>query len=225
MRLWVCDVNGVLIDSVAVLRHAFAATAAHFRIPLTAQDFTGVKGLSLVEAYRLLDPGGDPFVKRLFHLDCVRERLREIQAYPAVREVLAAAKAVGISIGATTSHGEIAEACLVRTGLYSFIDCLVTQEEVTHHKPHPESIQLVLALLEPATSRDLREEALYVGDTVIDIQAGQASGVCTIGVTYGLSDEAEMRAAHPDHLIHDFAQMRMFMDDAVWARDRLLEHP
>ena len=49
-----------------------------------------------------------------------------------------------------TSHGEIAEGCLVRAGLYPFIDCLVTQEEVRHPKPHPESLQLVLTLFKMA---------------------------------------------------------------------------
>lgn len=219
MRIWVCDVNGVLIDSLAVLREAFETTAARFRIPLTARDLARVKGLWLVEAYRVLDPGGDAFARQRFHLDCMRERLGEIRAYPSVRDVLAAARAAGVAIGAATSHGEIAEACLVRTGLYASIDCLVTQEEVAHRKPHPESIQLVLALFERDGFRSLRDEALYVGDTPVDVRAGKAAGVHTVGVSYGLADEAEMRAESPDHLIDDFAQMRMFLDAAKGVVD------
>jgi hypothetical protein len=34
-----------------------------------------------------------------------------------------------VGIGAATSCSEIAEACLVNTGLYSLIDYLVTEEE------------------------------------------------------------------------------------------------
>jgi len=35
--------------------------------------------------------------------------------------------------------------------------------------------------------------------------------VPTIGVTYGVSQESEIREAQPDHVIHSFAEMRRFM--------------
>ena len=146
MTAWICDVNGVLVDSTAIARDAFAATAGHWRFSFTEHDFSRVKGFWLLEAYRILDPGGEPFTRRRFHLQYVRDRIRDVHAYPHVAEMLAAARARGIRVGAATSHGETAEACLVNNGLYSYIDCLVTQEEVKRPKPHPESILRVLAL-------------------------------------------------------------------------------
>lgn len=57
---------------------------------------------------------------------------------------------------------------------------------------------------------------MYVGDTAVDavdVLTGRAAGVPTAGFTYGLSDEAEMRTAEPDYILHSFAEMRSFLHD------------
>jgi phosphoglycolate phosphatase-like HAD superfamily hydrolase len=134
----------------------------------------------------------------------------EVAACPGVRDMLRAAREAGVRIGAATSHGEIAEACLVTTGLYPLIDCLVTQEEVARPKPQPDALLRVLTLLaEPG--RDPRHTALCVGDTPEDIEAGRAAGVRTVAVTYGMSDEREMRSARPDLIIHSFGEMQAWL--------------
>ncbi len=202
--VWICDVNGVLIDSTALVRQAFVATAIRYRFAFDEPDFQRIKGLWLLEAYRRLDPSGDPPSRRAFHLHYLRDRVADVQAFPGVRETLAAARAAGIRIGAATSQGEIAEGALVSTGLYPLIDCLVTQEEVRRPKPHPDALLRVLTLV-PG-------DALHLGDTVEDIAAGKAAGVQTIGVTYGLSREAEIKAAAPDHIIHSFHEMRAWFE-------------
>ena len=206
MRFWICDVNGVLIDSVAIVREAFAATAARYRFSLSERQFQAIKGVWLFEAYRILDPGGDASARRAFHLQYVHDRVADLRAFPGVSETLMAAKRMGVQIGVTTSHGHIAEACLVKTGLYSFVDCLVTQEEITRTKPHPDSILRTLSLL-GADVDDDDLKALHIGDTAEDIKAGRAAGVSTIGSLYGVSSEAEIRAAGPDYVIEAFDEM------------------
>jgi HAD superfamily hydrolase (TIGR01549 family) len=222
--LWICDVNGVLIDSAVVISEAFAATCARYHRPFSEREFDAIKGKGLLDAYRTLDPGGDPYVRRAFHVAYQRERVTELQAFPGVRETLAAGHAAGVRIGATTSYGEIAEACLVHTGLYAFVDYLVAQDDVMRPKPHPESIQRILALwnIEPHESA---LNAFHIGDTVTDIEAGRAAGIHTIGVTYGMSREAEIRSAEPDYVIESFPEMRFVGYDADLPRaSQLRDH-
>src|SRR5262245_25212621 len=59
--LWICDVNGVLVDTSAILCDAFVATAAHFGFSFTGTDFTRVKRMWLIDAYRGLAPEHDPY--------------------------------------------------------------------------------------------------------------------------------------------------------------------
>jgi HAD superfamily hydrolase (TIGR01509 family) len=211
--LWICDVNGVLVDSSAIVREAFAATAARYGFTPSANAVGAIKGLGLLDAYHRLDPGGDVHIRRAFHLRYVRERVGELRAFPRVRETLSAARAAGIRIGAATSHGEIAEACLVSTGLYALLDCLVTQEEVRRPKPHPDGILRVLTLLGDGL-HDPRSTAIHIGDLAEDVQAGKAAGIGTIGVTYGLAAESEIRAAEPDYVIHAFDEMHAWIAES-----------
>jgi HAD superfamily hydrolase (TIGR01509 family) len=209
-------VNGVLVDAVAIGHQAFLATAARYGFPCRDPEFRAIKGLWLLEAYRRLDPGSDPQARRAFHLRYVRERIAEVRAYPGVHETLAAARSAGVRIGAATSHGEIAEACLVRTDLYPLIDCLVTQEEVRRPKPHPDLVLRALQLL--SGERDHSgADAIYVGDTIEDMQAGHAAGVLTIGVTYGVLQDAEIRMGAPHHVIQSFHEMRTWLRDVGGA--------
>lgn len=206
-RLWICDVNGVLVDSSSLIRAAFAATAKHFGFAWTERELAQVKGLWLLEAYRILDPGRDPFVLRDYHLKYCRTRIAEVPAFPGVAAVLAHARACGIRVAAATSHGELAEAILVATGLYPSIDCLLTQEEVRRPKPHPEILLRILSLFDISPHGAAAREVLYVGDTVTDIEAGRAAGVRTVAAVYGISSEVELRHAGPDDVIHGFREM------------------
>jgi HAD superfamily hydrolase (TIGR01509 family) len=210
MMLWICDVHGVLVDSTAIVREAFAATAARYGFPFGDAAMREVTGLCLADAYGLLDPGGDTHTRRAFHVRYVRARVEAMPAFAGVRDTLMAARAAGIRVGAATSHGEIAEACLVQTGLYPLIDVLVTQEEVTRPKPHPDSILRALQLL-GGNRHEPRFEAVHIGDTAVDIVAGRRAGIATIGVTYGLARAAEIRAASPDYVIDAFHELRAWI--------------
>jgi pyrophosphatase PpaX len=199
----------VLVDSIAAIRDAYAATAARYRLVFGEREFARVKHLPLLEGYRCLDPSGDARQRREFHLRVLRERIREIGLFPGVRAVLAAAAAHGIRLGAVTSYGEFAEALLVGNGIYAYFDCLVTHEEVRRPKPHPDAIVRALDLLgvDPAATR----AAVHIGDTADDVAAGKRAGTVTVGVTGGVSGEADIRSAQPDYVLRSFAEMRLFV--------------
>ncbi len=213
--IWICDVNGVLVDSKLTVYQAFSATATRYRFSFTERDFQRAKDRPLLDAYRVLDPGSDPYVLREFHLCHVRDRIANVRAFPGVREVLSAARAAGIRVGAATADGETAEAALVDNGLYPFIDCLVTQQEVKRAKPHPDLLLRILRLFGVDRHIPDEEDVVCVGDTASDIEAGRAAGVRTIGVTYGVSLESEIRAAEPDYIITSFDEMRQFLSRSM----------
>jgi beta-phosphoglucomutase-like phosphatase (HAD superfamily) len=52
VTIWICDVNGVLVDSTALVCQAFLATARRYGFAFTEPDRRRVKGLWLLEAYR-----------------------------------------------------------------------------------------------------------------------------------------------------------------------------
>jgi phosphoglycolate phosphatase len=44
--------------------------------------------------------------------------------------------------------------------------------------------------------------AAIVGDRHHDVEAGRAHGLYTVGVTWGIGSEAELRAAGASHIVH-----------------------
>jgi phosphoglycolate phosphatase-like HAD superfamily hydrolase len=45
------------------------------------------------------------------------------------------------------------------------------------------------------------EEAVFVGDSVHDIEAGNAAGVWTVGALWGPFDREQLLPARPDYLL------------------------
>ncbi len=73
------------------------------------------------------------------------------------------------------------------TGVFSVI---VARGDVRRFKPHPEP--LLKALEKIHTSP---KEAIFVGDTPIDVQAAKAAGTFSVGVLCGFGEEQEMSGA------------------------------
>jgi phosphoglycolate phosphatase len=59
------------------------------------------------------------------------------------------------------------------------------------------------------------ERTVVVGDTRFDIEMGQAAGVATCAVTYGVHAEPTLRAAHPDFLIDAFGSLSGVVFDST----------
>ncbi len=79
---------------------------------------------------------------------------------------------------------------------------VISANDVQHHKPDPEPVQVILNQLGVAP-----EEALVVGDASYDILMGCNAGCRTCGVTYGNQTADELRVAGADYLIDDFADL------------------
>ena len=79
---------------------------------------------------------------------------------------------------------------------------VVGSDEVTHHKPHPEPVNVILSALGVPAS-----ETLVVGDMPVDILMGAAAGTHTCAVTYGNASAEELSAAGAEFLIDDMAEV------------------
>ena len=82
------------------------------------------------------------------------------------------------------------------------IAMVVGSDEVAHHKPHPEPVNVILSALDVSAS-----ETIVVGDMPVDILMGVAAGTHTCAVTYGNASAEELSAAGAEFLIEDMAEL------------------
>ncbi len=91
--------------------------------------------------------------------------------FPQVPELLNGCLKAGFKLGLVTSSPRLlVMATLDRLGIGELFGAVVTADEVTHFKPHPEPVQHALRLLDADPSG-----ALFVGDYSVDILAGRSA--------------------------------------------------
>ena len=74
------------------------------------------------------------------------------------------------------------------------MEVIIGADDVENPKPHPEPVFRALDHLGVSAS-----EAMYVGDSVHDMEAGRAAGVRTAAVLWGPFARPALEPALPDH--------------------------
>lgn len=132
-------------------------------------------------------------------------RLRELEmeasvgkhVFPYTRDVLRTLRQKGMKIGVITrSHVDIL--FLVFQDIKSYVDTIVTRDEVKEVKPHPDHGTEVLKLL--GINAD---EAILVGDHPTDVLAGKALGMKTVGVLSGRTTREAFENAGATYILDD----------------------
>ena len=96
---------------------------------------------------------------------------------------------------------------LDRWGVRELFATIVSRDDVRRIKPDPESLLLALERLGLQPS-----EALNVGDTPLDVRAGLAAGVETIGVLTGAGTEQQLRGAGATRILPSLCALPDFLD-------------
>lgn len=126
----------------------------------------------------------------------------ETEAIPGSIELLHHLAASGFQLGIATSSGR-ALPFLDRWGVRHLFNGIIGREDVENRKPHPEPIFKCLGYLSLPPN-----QALYIGDSLVDIRAGKAANVYTIGVLTGTSPHDMLHQESPDHILDSVASLR-----------------
>jgi AHBA synthesis associated protein len=194
LRAVVFDLDGVIVDSFAVMRQAFAT------------------------AYReVVGPGEPPFEEYSRHLGrwfpdimtdmglplamqepFVRESYRlasQVRVFDGVTDMLDGLAARGLRFAvATGKSGVRARSLLGTLGLLPVFAHVIGSDEVARPKPAPDIVLHALGLLGVAP-----EEAVMVGDAVTDLESARSAGVLAVAALWGgEGDPAVLLDAKPD---------------------------
>jgi pyrophosphatase PpaX len=200
------DLDGTLIDSIELImssmRHAFDGYPA--RGP-TDDEWRALIGRPLIDSFREF-VRDEPEVERLIGRYREYQLLhhdRLVRPYDGVVAAIRGFASAGHPMALVTSKADwLAKRALVHVQLHDAIPVVVGCDTSTRHKPDPEPVELALALL-----RSAPRDAMFVGDSPFDIQAGRAAGVYTVGVTWGACSRDEMARAGADLVIDEIGQL------------------
>lgn len=202
IRAVVFDVDGTLVNSLEGIHAAASRAAALFgyEVPFDAVRRAMNGGESLWDLVLPADKRGDVELTAILRSQTMRHwpavLAESVRVFPGLEETLRRLRAAGMRIAICTGSRGESFLPLQRAGLMEFFEPVVTANDVEQPKPHPEGLHRCLERLGCRP-----DEAVYVGDSRHDVQAGRAAGMRVIGVLTGAADSAALSAAGADRVI------------------------
>ena len=202
------DMDGTLADSVDhYYRMACDIVEAANAPPISRERDCELMGSGAPDLLRKLLPPDFPDSEAIL-ARILRDRFsswmraaEEIEPLPGCVDLLHQLHARGHRLGIATSSGR-ALPYLDRWGVRPLFQSIVGREDVRRRKPHPDVVLHCLRQLELEP-----DDALYVGDSPIDIEAGRAAGLLTVGVLTGTSSRELLASVSADHILESAAEL------------------
>ncbi|QGQ93727.1 pyrophosphatase PpaX [Paenibacillus psychroresistens] len=202
------DLDGTLLDTNELIIQSFLhALQVHELAPVLREDIIGQMGKPLREQIALFsNRTGVTKVDEL--VGTYREfnlRLHDemVLIFPHVKETLAALHAQGIKLGVVTSKIRLTVAKgLELFELMPYLSTIVTSDDVSQPKPHPESVLLALSRLNSKP-----ENTIMVGDSQYDLLSAHGAGVRSAGVAWSLQGEAVLRQFNPAYILQEMSDL------------------
>jgi len=205
-KLVVFDLDGTLVDSSydlctgvnRMLQTVGAAPLEHAEV----RSFVGEGARRLIEkarAARGLAHDVDTLLP--VFLAAYREVLLErTRLYPGIAELLDGLPPRRLAV-LTNKPGDMSRAILSGLGVAHCFDWIWGAGDFPARKPDPVGLQRLLEAAAVSPS-----EAVFIGDSAIDVRTARGAGVRAIGVTYGFHPES-LEEAPPDVRVSDPAHL------------------
>jgi sugar-phosphatase len=191
------DMDGVLVSSIGSVERCWRLWAEHYNVDAEwALKIT--HGRRAIDTIRTLRPDIDAEEGLRYVEDMEIEDKADLKVLPGVAELLAALPPKSWTI-VTSATERLATARLLHAGL-KLPEIMITANQVTNGKPHPEPYMMGAALLgfSPA-------ECVVVEDAPSGVGAGKAAGSRVLGLLTSHSAE-EIREA--DWVIPSLADLK-----------------
>lgn len=178
------DFDGLILDTETPIFTAWQQIYSEFKCSLTVEEYASCLGSSYLafNPYRDLESKSgqaiveaeiQPRLSRLYH-----ELIAKNEALPGVREILTAARQLGLRTAiASSSNRDWIDKHLNRLGLLSSFELIRSRDDVARIKPEPDLFLAALDSLGIAA-----EDAVVLEDSPNGILAARRAGIFTIAV-------------------------------------------
>ncbi len=205
-QLVIFDLDGTLLDTIADLacaaNHSLSALGLAPRTEAECETFVGngvgkLLERALPEGYKT--PEYMEKIRPAFFAYYDEHLTDRTKPYPGMAKLLAELQSRGVKLAVASNKYQRATERLVK---HFFPDisfsAVLGQREGVPVKPDPSIVNEILMLANAA-----KEDALYVGDSDVDMQTAKNAGVRVCGVTWGFRSRAVLAEYRPDFITDD----------------------
>lgn len=206
IKLVIFDLDGTLINAYAAISSSFNYVMR--RLGLKTQSASLIRSLVGWGDINLLKPyvsqGDLKHALSLYRHHHKYSLLKHSHLYPYTRLLLRRLKAKGYKLAVASNRpSKFSHILLKHLEIGGFFDYVLCADQSGRAKPHPEMLNKIVKRFALKKS-----QALYVGDMVIDVQAGRRAKINTVIVTSGSSNKLDIKREHPFRIISAISRLR-----------------
>lgn len=213
LELVIFDLAGTTVEDCGEVPDSFIAALSEHGIEVSRDELASVRGSSKRQAVLRLTPSGPEQLERAGAIyDSFRARLMHryasegVRPVPCAESVFHALRERGVRVALNTGFDRETTGLLLNAlgWMHGVVDALVCGDDVPEGRPAP---QLIFRAMELAGVRSVRRVA-NVGDTVLDLEAGNNAGVrWNIGVLSGAHTRPMLEAVPHTHILPSVADL------------------
>ncbi len=199
IKLVIFDLDGTLIDAYKAINSSFNYVMSKLGLRLRSakriRKAVGWGDLQLLKPF--VSKADLPRAALLYRRHHARSLLKHSRLYPQVRSLLEELKTRGLKLAVASNRpSKFSLILLKHLKLRKFFDLVLCADQLKHGKPSPEILNKIVKRLGLKKS-----QTLYVGDMVIDAQAGSRAKINTVIVMGGSSSRAQIVKEKPFKII------------------------
>ncbi len=194
IKLAVFDMDGTILDTLEDLQDSLNYALGKMEYPLrTYEEVRSFVGNGIRKLIERAVPKGTSYEKidethRIFMEHYEVHCADKTRPYAGIVELLTKLKESGMATAVVSNKAHAAVLDLCEQYFKGLFDMAVGEQEEMAKKPAPDSVNLVLEKLGYT-----KEEAVYIGDSEVDIATAKNSGLLPYIVTWGFRDEEFLR--------------------------------
>ena len=196
IQLAIFDLDGTLLDTLADLADSVNFALSVFGYPSrTYEEIRGFVGDGIRKLIERSVPEGTEQgavdeVHRVFLKQYKEHCADKTKPYDGVSEVLECLRRQGIKTAVVSNKADAAVKELCNKYFPKLFDASVGEREGVARKPAPDSVNEILNLLSVN-----RLQAVYIGDSDVDIRTAENAGMACISVDWGFRDRECLKAS------------------------------
>lgn len=209
-RALIFDLDGTLTDSGPGIRKAAAFALSHLNLPVPEEKkLNAFVGPPLREEFPLFGVQEEQVDEaiRLFRLYYLDKGVFDNTVYPGTEEFLQKMKESGRKLYlATTKPEKIAHLVLDHFDLMKYFTFAAGATPDHTREKKADIIEYLRTLA------DVGDDALMVGDTILDVRGSAAHGIPCAGVSWGYGNTVEMKNAGAVMIADDWDKLAEFIE-------------
>lgn len=212
LKLVIFDLDGTILDTLEDLADSVNyALSAHGYPTRTMEEIRRFVGNGLLMLVRLaLTPETDETVvqevlatQKTYYKEHCADKTKP---YDGVIELLTELKEAGCKMAVVSNKADYAVQILCEQYFKGLFDLTVGERENVRKKPAPDAVNMVLKELQTD-----RKNAIYVGDSEVDIETAQNADMKAILVNWGFRDEEVLREQGAKVIVKTMQELKIML--------------